>query len=171
MIGLVKDFLKREDIQEALENENLDLVYRRFEPMERSNLTRFFLELGIDPMEYLTKRIPDYCYEDALSIGEHEIPHLKIPTKFSKVGYYAFAGSDSIKVVEFEDGVEEIMDYCFAGSNNITDVYIPDSVSYIGDYIFGTANHNVTVHCNKGSGAERVFSNKELQGYVKLDVK
>ena len=77
-----------------------------------------------------------------------------IPESVTKIGSHAFAGSKSLTSIILPDGVTEIGEYAFCGCTNLTSIVIPDSVTAIGYSAFNDCN-NLTIHCTRGSAAEK----------------
>jgi hypothetical protein len=118
----IKEFLKRNDIQELLQEENIDKVYYQY-LLENSDihaateLTDFFGEVEIDVLKYVTTTFP-YMF------AETAVEHVEIP-----------------------DNVRDIDDCMFLRCSFLKSVVIPDSVKYIGRKAFAycTALENITI--------------------------
>ena len=66
----IKEFLSDPNVEHCLKQNDLDSVYMywndfnsKFESAsEISDLTRFLMDIGIDPLKYFSYKIGDYCF-------------------------------------------------------------------------------------------------------------
>lgn len=121
----LKNFLKSPDVQDLLEMNNLIQVYRLWseDGYPEATLTLFFLDNGIDPLEYMTE-IPGGAFSH-LDITSITIPHgvthignaafsychkltcVTLPNIIKTIGGTAFFNCYKIKTVIYEGSKEE----------------------------------------------------------------
>ena len=75
--SLIKDFILKEDVKDALEHDDFDTVFKKWRDYHSNYLPRslikVFLEAGIDFLSYMHK-IPNYFFENCEFIECVEIP-------------------------------------------------------------------------------------------------
>lgn len=84
------EFLSRDDIQELLSEERLDEVYENWYG-DKNTLTKFFIQNGINPLEYIDRIVPD-MFENM------DLKHIVIPDGVTSIGDNAFDGCNNLVV-------------------------------------------------------------------------
>ena len=182
----------------AVDAENWDIVYKYFLHMLKieqlgltdkfeihSDLTRFLLESGINPLdgrdhisgytfygEYdleelpvipsSIKKINSKAYTEVVT---HEPMELTIPGTVEIVATYAFSECNDLTKLIVEDGVKEVDSYAISDCKNIAYIELPNSLTRLG-YIVSALDrsdlNNIVVKFN-GSADEFIklinFSN------------
>lgn len=115
VFGEIIDFLDDPLIKSYIEDENLDAVYRNNSIRNTSLLTAYLEEVGVDPLEYVT-RIISYMYEGC--------PHkrLIIPPTITKIDHYAFSG-DNLEYIEIQNDRCDIADCAFDNLDDWVKIY------------------------------------------------
>ena len=149
----IEEFLKQRDIQEALLENDLDVVYSEYdkqlaEPSGEytSSLTQFLLELNINPLDYLSNLLEGlFC----VCTKSYDCPDsITIYRQFKIIPDYCFWGSD-IKNVIIEEGVESIRDGAFDSCHYLESITLPKSIKYIDATAFiGTTDFEVNCYEN-----------------------
>ncbi len=100
--------------------------------------TGVFAESGIRSVTFGTglTEIPDQAFYKT------RLTEVKLPASVEKIGYYAFAGTETLKTVTFATEQElMVMGYAFSDCD-IESVSIPANVGYLGEFAF-TGNKNL----------------------------
>ena len=125
----IKEFLKRDDIQEYIRMEDLDKVYLTYID-ENNNLagcaeiTNIFIEAGVDPLEYVREIYP-YMYAGL------RIENITIPQHITVVGYYAFYCCADLNNIIMSDDIDYIGEGAFKYCKNLTRITIPELVEKV----------------------------------------
>lgn len=159
----MKEFLKQEHIQEAMERNDIEYVYDKF--YYASNgftnvLTDFLIDMNIQPIDYISKVLEQiyYCCSS--------IRNITIPKSIETIGAYAFKGCHDLQTVIIEDGVKRIQSEAFAFCDKL-DITIPPSVEEIYLDAFEATNH-VIIRCYNGSVAHQ-FADENNIDYILID--
>lgn len=120
----VIEFLNREDVQDALANNDLEEVYRlaNFELSQKTGkLTRVLIEADVNPLQGMTE-IPEFFLGNQKGIKE-----FNIPDRIVKIGYSAFelTGLESIYI---PDSVKEISSWTFNETKSLKEVRLPRGI-------------------------------------------
>ncbi|MCQ2215901.1 MAG: leucine-rich repeat domain-containing protein [Bacteroidales bacterium] len=71
-----------------------------------------------------------------LYINGNKVEEVKIPSRVTSIGDYAFSGCSSLTSVEIPSSVTQIGNYAFSGCSGLTSITIPPSVTSIGGGAF-----------------------------------
>ena len=96
------------------------------------------------------------------------IEHIRIPSSVKAIEICTFSLCDSLKTVEFSEGLEKICVGAFAGSA-IEDIVLPSSVRAIGALAFAECMHLRSVRLNEGLevlGEEQCLYGELQKGHV-----
>ena len=121
------EFLKRDNIQQLLYEERLEEVYKEW--YNDSILTKFFIENGINPLEYVNTVFP-YMFKEV------DLKHIVIPNSVTSIGKWAFYDCNGLTSVTIGNSVTSIGDYAFRDCSSLISLRIPDSVTSIRNYAF-----------------------------------
>lgn len=124
----IKDFLQEPDIQQLLEAEDLDEIYKKFN-YKNLYLTNFFLENNINPLDYMTS-IPVDMYSHL------KIENIIVPNNIKYIASDAFSNCPNLKSVTISDSVASIGDDAFKWCVSLKDINIPNGLTYIGKEAF-----------------------------------
>ena len=178
LIDVEKNFLKRSDIQEALENNDLHYFYDllitevcedKMDTSSVSYITHMLYDCGINIFDYISF-VPSYafCHQSLnyINIPKNvknihscafectELKEITIPGNVQLIGDSCFYNS-SIEMVEIKEGVETIGDYAFGLCADLKEIYLPSSISDFGVHVFYDTN-NPKIYVVGGSYAEDV---------------
>ena len=189
------------NMEKEIDSENWDKVYKYFLHMINreqlaltdkfeihSDLTRFLLESGINPLDG-RDHISGYTFYGEYDLGElpvipssikkinskaytevvtNEPMELIIPGTVETVNIYAFSECNDLTKLIFEDGVKEIDSYAVSDCKNIAYIELPSSLTRLGYIVSATDRSdldNVVVKFN-GSADEFIklidFSNSTI---------
>ena len=126
----LKTFLLKPNIQEALQNNDFNTLYKELPSDYASYFTHLMSSLNIDPLKYLDY-IPD------LFLAHTTIRAINIPSHIKRIGRAAFLNCSHLEHITIPDSVMSIGDYAFKGCSGLTNLTIPDSVTSIGNSAFG----------------------------------
>lgn len=123
-ISQLKDFLR--EYKKEIKEKNLNKVYYRLAHDNNYNLgfenvpdlTLFFIDHGVNPLEYFKNTIPE-----AFALRLNVYKELKIPEEIKRIHYNAF-DSSGITSLYIPSSVKEIEYKAFANCNNLKSVYI-----------------------------------------------
>lgn len=123
-ISQLKDFLRENE--EEIKEKNLNSVYYRlanynnynFDLKNVPDLTLFFIDHGINPLEIFDKTIPE-----GFALGLNVYKELRIPEGIKRIEAMAFKSS-GITSLYIPSSVDEIDYESFANCNNLKSVYI-----------------------------------------------
>lgn len=163
----IKEFLKKPEIQQLLENNDLDAVYNICSSTYRSELSDFLIGLEINPIDYFSQ-IPSYAFDSCdnftsitipaaiTSIGSHAfsfcktLTSIQIPNTVTSIGDGAFKYCTSLTSITIPDSVTSIGSFAFEYCTSLKSITIPNSVISIGNSAFGNCD-NLEIVCNKYS--------------------
>lgn len=141
-----KEFFKLPDIQEALQNNDIEYVYGRFDGSTEI-LTSFFIDHDIQPIDYIHEQLFRQVY------GRTSIEHITIPGRIQLIGIGAFMDCYNLKTVVVEEGVKEIRCYAFKNCFKLESIYLPNSIKFISEHAFDNISSNCVIYCTKDSYA------------------
>ena len=125
------EFLRNPKVKTWINEENFASVYNQTKISTTSEsdlipkLTEIFLQVGINPLIYLTQ-IPEHYLQ------ESDITHFNVPSNIINIGRMAFYGCHSLANLSISMGVKEIADNAFAYCDSLENLILPDSVVYLG---------------------------------------
>ena len=132
-------YIKSEpDIIDCLKTENLrDLYEIMNEPYKISVMTQLLYDSGIDIFTYLD-------YVPAFAFWESSIEEVEIPKHIFEIENNAFAYSDHLKKVTFEEGscLDAVGTYAFKSCHNLANeiIVLPDSLTKLEGCAFDHTN-------------------------------
>ena len=114
----LKTFLVKPNIQEALQNNDFNTLYKELPSDYASYFTHLMSSLNIDPLKYLDY-IPDLFLADttirAINIPPHikrigraaflncsRLEHITIPDSVTSIGYWAFNGCTGLNYISYK---------------------------------------------------------------------
>ena len=149
----LKTFLLKPNIQEALQNNDFNTLYKELPSDYASYFTHLMSSLNIDPLKYLDY-IPD------LFLADTTIRAINIPSHIKRIGHLAFNHCKGLTSVTIPDSVTSIGQYAFNDCINLTSITIPDSVTSIGDYAFSGCSglRSITIPSNVTDIGYNVFA-------------
>lgn len=165
IINILKSFLGRHDIKQALENNDFKNIYESMldgQPVNQEGyalryfipyLTELFYSIGLDPLRYMTIVPEGYMRyvtgQKPLLLKAEEGIQLIIPKNISVLSYKCFAGSPISKVI-FEKGswVNHISSYTFQDCTYLSSVILPENLECIGSAAFYNTDLE-TIHLPK----------------------
>ena len=147
----VRALLSVSKVREALARNDLDFVYDMIATnSERSDLTVFLLEIGIDPLDYISK-----IWWGMYSHVNVEINEIIIPDKITEIENFAFDGDTCLERIKIGRGVKEIAPSAFRGCLNLREVELPESLR---DYVWVTKNGGASgVYYSRDYTLEDIF--------------
>ena len=129
----IREFLRSDDIQKLIEEENLDKIYTILMEQRReippSELTAFFIKNNIDHLRYMST-VP------VLSYNRLPIKDIVIPNTISKVDDGAFIDCNELTQVEFEEGTDMIGTWAFKGCSELENIKLPNTLTHIFSQAF-----------------------------------
>lgn len=135
----IEKLFNRQDVIAAIEDENLDYVYKLDSTEE---ITEFLLDKGVNPLEYVTE-VWAYMF-----FG-FDINSITIPGRIKTIHNRAFESCIDLETVTIEEGVKRIKTHAFAACNHIEVVNLPSTIEGIGERAFLSkgmrVNYNGTV--------------------------
>lgn len=135
----MEKLFNRADVIAAIEDENLDYVYKLDSTEE---ITQFLVDKGVDPLEYVTE-VWAYMF-----FG-FDINSITIPGRIKTIHNRAFESCTDLETVTIEEGVKRIKTQAFAGCKHLTVVNLPSTIEGIGEWAFHSkglvVNYNGTV--------------------------
>lgn len=166
-VNKIKQFLSKDNIQEALSRDDIEYVYAKFayESNSFTNiLTDYLLSIGVNVIDYVDKVLTRDKYECS------KVEKITIPSRIKVIGINAFADCDRLEEVIIEDGVTDISANAFSDCRVLSKVVVPDSVKVIGSSAFDGC-YEVKIYCNENSyihsyceewGIDYVLNNKRI---------
>lgn len=128
----VKEFLEQPEIKELIAQNDLEAVYDRYYPLDsRKDLSEYLVNLGINPLDYFEKLIPNSAFYACNSLRS-----LTIPESVTTIGDDAFGFCKNLASITIRNGATMIGKYAFSHCLSLTSIAIPDSVTTIGEYAF-----------------------------------
>lgn len=144
----VKEFLKTEDCQRLLEQENLSMIFQKWVGESGGAnlrpLIKFFKDIGIEPLEYL-KYLPfGYFY--------HESPEiLKIPDNITMLQNESIYKCNNLKELHLPTSIQYMHDDVVYDCKNLEKVVYAGTVKqFLKIRQEAFCNTNIEVHCTDG---------------------
>jgi hypothetical protein len=152
----LKDFLKREHIQQLLQEGNLTDVYFEYHKIggDVTTITKFFISNEIEYLNHLNC-IPPHSHWNL------EITNIHIPSNIKFIGKSAFSECFKLTEVDVEEGVIEIYDFAFDGCNKLNRIKLPNSLTYIGGWVFDDCD-SINIECYENSYAHNYCKERKL---------
>ena len=174
----ITEFLKSDEIQKLLEEENLEEIYSICDVKHRNELSDFLLNIGVNPFKYF-KRIPENAFHECDSLVNVVIPEgvtsiresafsycpniktVTLPKNLYIIDDLAFYKCSNLIEIKMDDGLKEICYGAFSGCTNLKYITIPDSVTKIGFAAFEncTGAENIIIGKNVRYIDDYAFSN------------
>lgn len=148
----VTTFLEQDHIRKLIEQEDLETVYKEFE-YESDILTRYFLECGIYPDDYMTY-IPENCFTRGVAEGSYVVSGT-----VKSIGRWAFSACPKLVEVVIPNSVTKIAGHAFH-SCGLLSLVVPKSVTVIEESAFRFCHDlkSVTFNNNVLTVEEDAFS-------------
>src|SRR5574344_1819111 len=131
----LKEFLHRDIIKKALDNNDFDYIYQEYEKINfgvttrTSDLTQVFLKSNIDFLPYITE-----IYKEMFR--GLDIKSIAIPNNIKIINKNSFLYCETLDSVTIGDSVTDIKDFAFYACKSLKSVIIPSSVTKIGAEAF-----------------------------------
>lgn len=103
---MIKRLFDDPEVKEAIENENLDVIYSKCSQYYRMKLTQIFHDMGIDPIDYVTVIKSDMLPED--------VTDLVIPGHIKEIQIGAFFNNPKLKSIVVPATIKKIHSGAFA---------------------------------------------------------
>ena len=151
----VIEFLNTEEIRNSIQETNkLDYAYDQFHVPDRDLLTRYFLDLGINPADHVKDKIYNSMYAN-VALGSEFIlnPHIVLierygffgargvsfktlpGSKLTRISSQAFTYSD-FHELSFAEGLLQIDPSAFREMIYLKTISLPKSLAQLGSEIF-----------------------------------
>ena len=125
----LKTFLLKPNIQEALQNNDFNTLYKELPSDYASYFTHLMSSLNIDPLKYLDY-IPD------LFLADTTIRAINIPPHIKRIGRAAFLNCSRLEHITIPDSVMTIGFNAFYKCSGLTSATIGNGVMGIGSWAF-----------------------------------
>ena len=125
----LETFLKDPQIQTFLEANDLTSVYAHFAYDEKHKITKFFLDNGVNPLDYVDHLIPLMYYS-------LDIKSIDIPSHIKRIGDGAFHSCDELIEVKLPSNITHIRAYTFRFCSKLRSIEIPENVTFLGKACF-----------------------------------
>src|SRR5574344_1092249 len=130
----LKEFLHRDIIEKALDNNYFNYIYQEYEKTKfgaitTSDLTQIFLKSNIDFLPYITE-----IYKEMFR--GLDIKSITIPSNIKIINKNSFLYCETLDSVTIGDSVTDIKDFAFYACKSLKSVIIPSSVTKIGAEAF-----------------------------------
>lgn len=112
-----------------LEKQDLDTLYEECAYVVRPIVTELFLEMGINPLLYVSKVPEGFAFQ-------LDITHIDIPNGITRIGSGAFDGCNKLTSIDIPNSVTSIGDGAFFECEELTNITIPNGVTTIGPSTF-----------------------------------
>ena len=123
----IKEFLRRADIQDLLNENNLDEIYRIwFDELGNDVfiLTAFFVDNDIQPLEYMSGTLP-YMFLNT------KIKNIVIPSNITYISRGCFSHCFELETIELPEGVTYIGDSAFYNCYKLREIHLPHTLEEI----------------------------------------
>ena len=131
----IKDFLNEPEIKELIAKNDLAAVYKRYAPNistpPYNYLSEYLIDLGINPINYFKKSIPEAAFAHCTNLTS-----INIPDHITAIGHQAFMNCTSLKSIDIPSSVTKIGEWAFYRCDSLTDIVIPDGVKAIRAFAF-----------------------------------
>ena len=122
------------------------------EEFNPGNLTRFFLDLNINPLDYTDNEVPIGCFYEYNFDDQDYI----LPSNITKINNSAYAYASGIKRFFAPKGFKEIGLFAFMECSNLKDIYLPSTLTDIPKGTFlNEGITDLTIHTPMNSVAWR----------------
>ena len=124
--------LRSEEVSQLVRTYNFDSLYDRFITFERSEITKMFQDMGIDPMNYIKGDIlPSYMYYNNFNYKD-----AVIPDNIITIGRSAFSNS-LLESVDFKEA-KKLADIGYSAfeKTNVKIVTLPPTIAWLRKYAF-----------------------------------
>lgn len=154
----LKEFLHRDIIEKALDNNDFDYIYQEYERINfgatTSDLIQVFLKSNIDFLSYISK-----IYEGMFR--GLDIKSIAIPNNIKIITNSSFLGCEALDSVTIGDSVTDIKEFAFYACKSLKSITIPNSVTKIAAYAFSacTSLSSITLSDSLTTIARYVFLN------------
>ena len=154
----LKEFLHRDSIEKALDNNDFDYIYQEYEKLNFGaaprDLTQVFLKSNIDFLPYISK-IYGGMFQGLA------IKSIAIPNNIKIIANCSFLCCEALDSVTIGDSVTDIKEFAFSGCKSLKSVTIPSSVTKIAVYAFAacTSLSSITLSDSLTTIARYAFSN------------
>ena len=115
----IKEFLQQDEIKELIAENDLEGVYHKYASQGdvASEISEYLLDIGVNPIDYFEKSIPDFAFHDCDRLTEAVINN-----SVTDIGYMAFYDCTSLASVFIPAGVTRIGEKAFAYCRDLVDV-------------------------------------------------
>lgn len=125
MLDIIKNYIEK--YKADLKDNNFDAFYSHVRVQTlKPLLTEIFLDLDIDPLDYLINIPEDYASQST------KIKNLSIPSQIKAVGEYAFNECGNLERVDIAEGVLAIRNGAFDSCSKLKKINIPKSCLFLG---------------------------------------
>lgn len=170
----LKTILVKPNIQEALQNNDFNTLYKELPLDYASYFTHLMSSLNIDPLKYLD-------YVPAWFLADTTIRAINIPSHIKRIGRAAFLNCSHLEHITIPDSVTTIGFNAFYKCSGLTSATIGNGVMSIGSWAFehcinlmsinymGTKDQwskiNLEIGWNRGSSIKTIHC---IDGDIKL---
>ena len=152
-----------EENKNLVAEENFDKLYlitTTSKAVNARDLTKAFLEAGIDPLIYFQRYIPQ-AYA-----AELPLISISIPENISNIGSNAFGNCKKLVSVLLPQSLDTIESNAFSQCETLSNINLPDNLSYIGSSAFEFCSSLTKI---KLPDSLEVISNAVFYGCDKLE--
>ena len=142
-----KGLLKR--YKSLLQHNDIEQLYKVLPKNERGSISQFFLENGINFMEYFDHKLPEYTFSNS------EIESITIPDNITTIGEKAFHSCSNLKEVNIGNSVKYINNDAFSFCTALNELFLPESVAILGSDVF-RGDDNIKIFTPKRSSGNRL---------------
>ena len=140
--------------QQYLKDNDIKRFYQwlsqgRADENEKGHISTFFLENGINVLEYFTS-VPNYMFYGA------DIESIDIPDNITRIGKYAFKNCEKLQNVNLGNSLKSIETEAFSGCTSLRRIFLPDSLTILGQNIFNKCSGGLVIMANKRTPANRL---------------
>ena len=160
----VLEFLNREDVQDALAQNDMQELYKLTEnpylgDLNMGELTNILIQAGIDPLLGMTEIPMCFLYR------QEGIKEFNIPQGITKVNNYAFTHTD-LESVTIPDSVGEISDGAFFRCKNLKTVELPTGVKLYEDVFSSSGLESIELKDVKLQGVNIFWGCEQLKSVI-----
>lgn len=152
----IEKFIHQAWIKEWLKKGMFINIYKELikEKMNVGEFTHWLYDLGIDPLTYDLKEVPEEFLE-----GQSSLIEIHIPDKITKIGEAAFYGCTQVEEVILPRNVDTISPWSFAHMKRLKEMRIEGQLKNL-DSLSIFDNDNI----------ERIFSGPENREIITMNV-